>query len=55
MVDFIDWWNPSWKGLPWKAWTSPIERYQVCNSFKISNSSDSFTFLIVLALTDNNK
>ena len=25
----MDWWNPSWKGVPWKAWTSPIERYQV--------------------------
>ena len=27
-VDFISIWHPSWKGLPWKGFSSPIERFQ---------------------------
>ena len=34
-VDFLSLWHPSWKGLPWKGFSSPLERFQVLPTFVI--------------------
>ena len=39
-------WHPSWRDLPWKAWTSPIERFEVLPSFVIGE----FFFIIAAIL-----
>ena len=35
METVLDTWHPSWRDLPWKAWTSPVERFEVLPSFVV--------------------
>ena len=35
METVLDTWHPSWRDLPWKSWTSPVERFEVLPSFVV--------------------
>ena len=35
METVLNAWHPSWRDLPWKAWTSPVERFEVLPSFVV--------------------
>ena len=46
METVLNAWHPSWRDLPWKVWTSPVERFEVLPSFVIGE----FFFIIAAIL-----
>ncbi|XP_023326089.1 uncharacterized protein LOC111699610 [Eurytemora carolleeae] len=41
-------WNEEWRSMPWKHWTSPVERFQVLPSFVLGEFVFIFLTLVTL-------
>ena len=44
-------WHPSWKNLPWKFWTNPVERFEVFCKGKAKNFRLLHNLFDILGLT----